>query len=160
MYLVSKKGYEKLILERDAILKELERQQGVMGWHADMDKDLRENPGFMQTRVKLTYELPYRLRELTEIIKKCKIIEDLEEYKNFDFKMVRIGARVGLQFENGETVFYTILGYGESDTEKNFVSYFTPFAAALLGKSVGDEVELNSPSGVKKAKIISIEKGL
>lgn len=159
MYWVSKNGYEKLILERDGIVKELERQQGIMGWHADMDKDLRENPGFMQTRVKLTYELPYRLRELSDILKKCKIIEDSEEYQNSDFKTVQTGCRVGLQFENGEIVFYTIMGYGESDTEKNIVSYLTPFAAAILGKSVDAEIELISPSDAKKIKIVSIEKG-
>lgn len=160
MYLVSKKGYEALIRERNEVVKELEKQQKIMGWHADLDKDLRENPGFMQTRVKLTYELPYRLREVDEVIKNCGIIEDTEEYKNFDFKIVQVGARVALRLENGETVVYTILGYNESDMEKNIISYLAPFAKILLEKSLNDEIILDFNHGVKKAKIISIEKGL
>jgi len=160
MYYVSKNGYEALIRERNEVIEELEKQQRIMGWHADLDKDLRENPGFMQTRVKITHELPYRLRELNEIIEKCRIIEDSEEYINFDFKTIQVGARAVLEFENGEIVSYTILGYNESDTDKNIISYLASFAKVILGKSLNDEVVLDFNSDLKKAKIISIEKGL
>lgn len=159
-YWISKEGFKNLQEKKERLLKEIELAQKRMGWHADLDKDLRENPGFMQARVKLVHELPYELREVSSIIFKCKIIEESEEYKNYTCETAQIGARVGLLWESGEKEYYFIAGYNESDLSNNIISYTTPLAETILGKKIGDEIEFKPNSGIKKFTIFSIEKGL
>lgn len=159
-YWISREGFKKLQEKKEWLLKEIEAAQKRMGWHADLDKDLRENPGFMQTRVRIVHELPFQLKETAGIISKCRVIEDSEEYKNYNLETAQVGARVGILWNSGEKEYYLILGYNESDLSKNIISYTTPLAETILGKKIGDEIEFKPNSEIKKFTIFSIEKGL
>ena len=44
---------------------------------------------------------------------------------------------------SGEHVQYTILGAWDSDPENNILSYLTPLGQSILGKKVGDEVQID-----------------
>ena len=51
---------------------------------------------------------------------------------------------------------YTIVGAPEANPEKGLISYHSPLAKALIGKEVGDEVEVNLPGGEKVYEIDKI----
>lgn len=53
---------------------------------------------------------------------------------------VRFGLRVHLEFEDGRRQAYRIVGIDEADPAKGLLSYVAPFAQALLGKRIGDDV--------------------
>ena len=58
------------------------------------------------------------------------------------------GATIKLfDFENNKSVTYKLVGNLESDPEKGLISIDTPIAKGLLGKYVGDEVTISTPSG-------------
>ena len=61
---------------------------------------------------------------------------------------VIFGATIKLfDFENNKSVTYKLVGNLESDPEKGLISIDTPIAKGLLGKYVGDEVTISTPSG-------------
>ncbi len=73
-----------------------------------------------------------------------------------DTDRVRFGAWVELSLENGEQRTYRIVGADETDAKRAWVSVDSPVARALLGKSVGDEVEVNLPEGVQWFEVLAV----
>ena len=67
------------------------------------------------------------------------------------------GATVTVLDEDDKPLTYQIVGQAESDAKRGRVSYESPLARALIGKSVGDEVEVTVPSGEKFYLIDKIE---
>jgi transcription elongation factor GreA len=70
---------------------------------------------------------------------------------------VAFGSTVYLiDLDTDEEVKYTIVGAPESNPQKGLISYNSPLAKALIGKEVGDEVEVNLPGGEKAYEIKKI----
>lgn len=141
-YYISQAGYEKLYEEFLNVDNEINDVNRKMGESVKRDNDLRENPEFMELRVKAMYELPNKKNELWNKYNSSIIIENMEEYKNFDGKKVIIGSRVTLNFA-GEICKYTILGNDEGDFKKDILSCQAPIARTLLNKKVGDVLKFN-----------------
>lgn len=55
---------------------------------------------------------------------------------------VRFGVRVMLRFENGGERAFRLVGEDQADPARGLVSWVSPLAAALMGRTVGDEVEV------------------
>jgi transcription elongation factor GreA len=70
---------------------------------------------------------------------------------------VVFGATVHLVDENDKKVVYQIVGQTEADARVGRISYNSPLGRALIGRSVGDEVEVTTPSGDKYYEIEKIE---
>ncbi len=67
------------------------------------------------------------------------------------------GATVTLLDENDKPVRYQIVGETEADAKKGRISYNSPLAKALIGKNVGDDIEVSVPSGDKFYHVEKIE---
>ena len=59
------------------------------------------------------------------------------------------GATVTLLDEDDKPVKYQIVGQAEADAKAGMISYNSPLGRALIGREVGDEVEVSVPSGDK-----------
>jgi transcription elongation factor GreA len=70
---------------------------------------------------------------------------------------VVFGATVHLIDENDKPVVYQIVGQTEADARVGRISYNSPLGRALIGRNVGDEVEVTTPSGDKYYAIEKIE---
>lgn len=70
---------------------------------------------------------------------------------------VVFGATVTLQDEDDKPVRYQIVGQAEADAKLGMISYNSPLGRALIGRQVGEEVEVSVPSGDKFYLIDSIE---
>jgi transcription elongation GreA/GreB family factor len=157
---VSRNGYEKLLQREKNILGEIEKVKLRLGESARGDPDLPENIEFKELRIKTMFELPRQLADVREALAKCQIIEDSHDFKTAQFDTVCLGARVVVDYGEGDTETYTILGYQEGDAANGFLSYLSPLGAALLGKKVGDQVTYNSPAGKISLKLLSVSKGI
>ncbi len=74
---------------------------------------------------------------------------------NVDGKVV-FGATVDLQnLKNDKEVTYQIVGEMEADIELNLISITSPIARAMIGKEVGDIVEVDAPGGVVEYEILA-----
>lgn len=71
---------------------------------------------------------------------------------------VKFGATISLvDVETEEKRRYQIVGPDEADVNSGKISHTSPVARALIGKSVGDEVEVNAPGGQRALEILSVE---
>jgi transcription elongation factor GreA len=70
---------------------------------------------------------------------------------------VVFGATVHLLDENEKKVKYQIVGQTEADARVGRISYNSPLGRALIGRSVGDDVEVTTPSGDKYYSIEKVE---
>ncbi len=66
------------------------------------------------------------------------------------------GATIDLETENGEAVTYQIVGEDEADIRAGRISFSSPIARGLIGKSAGDAVDVQTPGGVKHYEILDV----
>ncbi len=147
--LISRAGLEKLKAEYEAIDAEIQRTINEMGESAKRDNDLRENPEFMELRVKAMHELPAKKENLRCRIQDAVVIEETREYKEFDGTTVIPGTSVTFTMEGAEKKF-TILGCKEDDFKNGILACDAPLAEAMIGKHVGDKFSFNSRAIVIK----------
>jgi transcription elongation factor GreA len=67
------------------------------------------------------------------------------------------GATVTLLDENDKPIRYQIVGVTEADATKGRISYNSPLARALIGKQVGDDIEVTVPAGERSYHVDKIE---
>ena len=70
---------------------------------------------------------------------------------------VVFGATVGLFDEDDKPVTYQIVGQTEADAKRGRISYSSPLGRALIGRTLGEEVEVTTPSGDKYYTIKKVE---
>jgi transcription elongation factor GreA len=70
---------------------------------------------------------------------------------------VVFGATVHLLDENDKPIKYQVVGQTEADAKIGRISYSSPLGRALIGRTVGDEVEVSAPSGDKYYSIEKVE---
>jgi transcription elongation factor GreA len=72
-------------------------------------------------------------------------------------KKVVFGATVTLVDEEDKKVKYQLVGQVEADARDGRISYNSPLGRALIGREVGDEVEVSTPSGDRYYEIAKVE---
>jgi transcription elongation factor GreA len=70
---------------------------------------------------------------------------------------VVFGATVTLTDEDDKTIRYQLVGQTEADARVGRISYNSPLGRALIGRTVGEEVEVSTPSGDRYYQIEAIE---
>ena len=113
--------------------------------------DLSENSEYDQAREDQA-NLEKRIAEVEYSLEHAIVID-----KNENDGKVGIGSSVELQYEDeDDTENYKIVGSQEADPFNNKISNESPIAAAIMGKKVGETVEVASPDGVYSVKIVAI----
>ncbi len=112
--------------------------------------DLSENSEYAAAKQDLSF-IDGRMLELEEIIHGAKLISG-----NHTRSQVDVGCKVILHI-NGKKDEYTLVGEWEADPEKKKISHESPLGKALMGKKVGDRVEVAAPAGKVIYKILGIE---
>ena len=113
--------------------------------------DLSENSEYEQAREDQA-NLEKRIIEIEYALEHAVVID-----KSDNDGKVGIGCQVELQYEDEDDVeTYKIVGSQEADPFNNKISNESPIAAAIMGKKVGETVEVSSPDGVYSVKIVAI----
>ena len=152
-YYVTIEGYKKLCDEidlQDVLHDEVEKE---MGRSVKRDNDLRENPEYMELRVKAMYGIPTKKKELLMKYQSAEIIEQTKEYLDWDEKTVIRKCIVTIDYE-GDVETYTILGANEGDIDNNILSCESPLVLALLGLKEGETTYFNG----SKIKVLSVKR--
>ena len=116
--------------------------------------DLSENSEYDEAKNEQG-KLYSRIAELENILSNCVVIEEHETDPN----SVRLGSTVkvvDLEFDEEES--YQVVGSQEADPMNGRISEDSPFGRALLGRAVGDEVQVEAPAGVLRYRIAEIQK--
>lgn len=96
-----------------------------------------------------------RISELEELIQSAEIIDESE----MDENVANLGSTILLYDEEfEEEVEYAIVSTNEADAINGKISDRSPIGAAMIGKTVGDEVEVETPGGVIRFKVLRVER--
>lgn len=145
-------GYEKICAELKK-LKEVERPQIVK----EIDRarehgDLKENAEYHAAKEKQAF-IEARINDLSRILANAQVIDP----STLSHQKVSFGSTVKiLNLDNDKEFCYTIVGSMESDPTRGLISFGSPIAKSLMGKSKGDEVTVVLPSGENEFEILDI----
>jgi transcription elongation factor GreA len=114
--------------------------------------DLSENADYHKAKEDQAF-LEGRIQEMEYLLKNATIIEDADRPRG----EVSIGATVTVQEEDFEPETYYLVGAKEADPRNGRISNESPIGSALIGHKVGDIVNVSTPGGELRLKILKIE---
>lgn len=147
---LTKKGFEDLQKEYDDMLEKRRPEVVERLSSAREMGDLSENAEYTAAREELAF-IDGRLEELEELLKQAELIKD----DNHKTQAVDLGSQVIVKIGDKKETF-TVVGEWEADPVEKKISHESPLGKALIGKSVGDEIEVEAPAGKMVYKIVSI----
>ncbi|OYX65119.1 MAG: transcription elongation factor GreA [Sphingomonadales bacterium 32-64-17] len=144
-------GYEKLTADLKALRDERPRIVDAIE-EARAHGDLSENAEYHAAKERQG-QVEAQISDIEDKVSRAQIIDPT----TLSGDRVVFGATVTVVDEDDKTSTYQIVGMAESDAKKGRISYESPLARALIGKSLDDEVEVTVPSGEKFYLIKKIE---
>ena len=153
MEYMSQEGYDKLVAELHQ-LENVEYPKVREALIEARDKgDLSENFEYHAAKREQA-RLMGRIRFKQKILKFARVIDT----KRLDTGTVGLLTKVGLtHLGNQSQMSYTIVSSHEANIQEKKISIKSPIAQALLGKKVGDIVEVRVPAGIQKFRIDDIQ---
>ena len=148
-------GYEQLeaelrrlkTIDRPEIIRAISaaREHGDLSENAEYHA-AKERQGFIETRV----------IELEDKISRAQVID----VTKLSGKVVKFGATVGVvDTDSEDKQVFQIVGVDEADVKEGRLSVSSPLARAMIGKTIGDEIEVNTPGGHRSYEIVSVAFG-
>lgn len=114
--------------------------------------DISENSEYDEAKNEQAL-LEAKILEIENTLRLAKVVDEDE----VSIRKVGVGVVVKVHdFEFDEDIEYSIVGAAEVDMAKNRISNESPVGKALIGKKKGDEVDVETPGGAIKYKILNI----
>ena len=121
------------------------REQGDLSENAEYDAAKDEQR-----------DIEARIEEIEKILKNAEVVVEDE----VDFDKINIGCSVLVyDKEFDEEIQFKIVGSTEANSLQGKISNESPVGQALLGKKVGDEIQVETQAGVMEYKVLKIERG-
>lgn len=147
--LLTKEGLAELKREYDGLVQ-VKRPAAVARLSDARDLgDLSENSEYAAAKQDLSF-IDGRILELEEILHGAKVITSHKKGQ------VDVGCKVTLHVD-GKREIFTVVGEWEADPKEKKISHESPLGKALMGKKVGEKVEVEAPAGRILYKILHIE---
>ena len=149
---MTSKGYTDLQAELKR-LKTIERPDVIKAIAAAREHgDLSENAEYHAARERQAF-IEGRVSDIEDLLSRAEVI-DVSAIKG---KVIKFGATVKVADEDtDEESTYQIVGEHEADIKSGFLSIGSPMARAMIGKTVGDSVEVTTPGGTKSYEIMTV----
>ncbi|MCF8473048.1 MAG: transcription elongation factor GreA [Emcibacter sp.] len=130
--------------ERPSVIKAIEEARA----HGDLSENAeyhaaKERQGFIESRI----------QDLEGKISRASVVNA----KDLSGDTVVFSATVSLADEDDKMFTYQIVGVDEADVSEGKISHISPIGRALIGRKVGDEVEVKTPRGEIYYEITKIE---
>ena len=120
------------------------REQGDLSENAEYDAAKEEQR-----------DIELRIEEIDKILKNAEVVDDDE----VDSNVINVGCTVQIKdLEFKEEMEYKIVGSTEANSLKGKISNESPVGKALIGAQKGDTVEVETPAGMIKYKIVDFRK--
>jgi transcription elongation factor GreA len=138
--------HEMETVQRPAISQQIAeaRDKGDLSENAEYDA-AKEAQGLLEGKI----------AKLKEVISNARIIDDSE----IDASKVYILSTVKIKnASNGMEMTYTLVAENEADLKAKKISVESPIGKGLLGKSVGDIADIQTPNGIMKFEVVEISR--
>lgn len=120
--------------------------------------DLSENSEYDEAKNEQAL-LYARVAEVENILAHAVVIDDEEGNSSDLTGHVGLGCTVKVRdLETDETEVYAIVGSQEADPTQGMISDDSPFGRAMLGKVIGETVDVEAPMGMLRFEILSVER--
>ena len=130
--------------DRPAIVAAIEEARG----HGD----LSENAEYPTAREKQSF-IEGRIQDLEAALSRAQVIDP----QTLSGENVLFGATVDVSdADTDQKQTYQIVGQYEANLEKGLISFVSPLAKALIGKQLGDIVEVKTPKGEKAYEVLAV----
>ena len=149
-FFLTKERYEELRDELEHLKKEGRFEIAERLKRAKEFGDLSENAEYAEAKESQA-KIESRIIDLENILRNSSIIK-----KSTGRKTVDLGATITVS-KNGTELKYTIVGSNEANPENYLISNESPLGKAFVGKKAGDSVDVDTPKGKVKYRIINIE---
>jgi len=146
---VTQEGLENLKEEYDNLVNVRRKEVAEKLQKAREFGDVSENAAYDAARTEQSF-IEGRIEELDELLKKVEVVEGAKT------GIIAIGSRVKVHLDGNEHEFY-IVGTIEADPGNGRISHKSPLGQSLLGKKVGDKVEVEAPVGKLVYHILEIK---
>lgn len=152
MAYMSQEGYDKLVADLQR-LESIERPKASAAIAEARDKgDLSENSEYDAAKEAQAH-LESKINQIKLAIQEAKIVD----VSRLSTESVQILTKVEMtNLATKATMTYTIVSENEANLREGKISIKTPIAQGLLGKKVGDEVEIKIPRGTIRLRIDNI----
>jgi len=133
-------------VERPSISQQIAeaRDKGDLSENAEYDA-AKEAQGMLELKIS----------KLQELLRDARIIDE----SKMDKSKVLILSKVKIKnLKNGALMNYTLVPEKEADLKKGKISVDSPIAKGLLGKKVGDKVDIHVPAGVIPFEVIEVSR--
>ena len=147
---LTKEGHEKLKEEYRQLTEEKRSKVAARIKEARELGDISENAEYDAAREEQAF-VEGRIVELRTLLAHAKIVEDKKRADGY----VKVGSKVRVHIDGEETEF-ELVGAEEADPLKNKVSHESPLGKALIGRRIGEKVEVEAPVGKIFYKILSV----
>ena len=149
---ITREGYDRLWAEVQRLQQE-ERPRVIEAIaEARRHGDITENAEFEAAKERQAL-LEGKINDLYKKLSECEVVEPPKAPP----ERVVFGSTVALENQDtGEEVRYRLVGPFESDLASGTISVTSPIGRAVIGKEVGDEVQVRAPGGVKRFEVIDI----
>lgn len=147
-------GYDKLKAEYEELTTKKRREIARALEHARAFGDLKENAEYDAAKNAQALN-EKRISEISDRLSRAELLDD----SNLPKDQILIGATALLRdLENDEEFKYMFVSTEEADYAANKISVTSPIGAALMGRKVGDEVQIRVPAGILKYKVLKISR--
>ncbi len=151
---LTKEGFQKLQDELDH-LRTVKRQEVADRLHEAMEGgELIENAEYEAAKNEQAF-VEGRIQELEVLLATARVIE--EDEKNHKTGMVAVGSTVTIQEQGYDPETYTIVGAAEANPREGKISNESPIGKAILNHAIGETVQVETPSGTYKVKVIKVK---
>lgn len=114
--------------------------------------DLSENAEYHAARERQSF-IEGRVGELEDKMARAQVID----VSKLSGKVVKFGATITLVDEDtDEKMTYQLVGEDEADVKQGLLGITSPIARSIIGKTVGDSVEVTTPKGVKGYEVLKV----
>ena len=149
---LTKEGLAELKKEYDDLVNKKRPEVLARVTQARNMGDLSENAEYVAGREELTF-IDGRIDELEIILKQAVIIRENDKNVNH---AVKLGSTVTLNTDGKKEIF-TVVGEWEADPTNKKISHESPLGKMLIGKRVGEKVEVEAPAGKITYSIVSVK---
>lgn len=152
--LLTKEGHQKIEEELDFLKAVRRKEVSERIKIAISFGDISENSEYDEAKNEQA-QLEERILKLENMLTKAVIIDE----SKIDLSVVTIGSVVKVNdIDFDEEVEYTIVGSAEADPYEFRISNESPVGRALLGRKVGDKIDVPVPDGMAKFEILEIKR--
>ncbi|WP_040952783.1 transcription elongation factor GreA [Gorillibacterium massiliense] len=151
--ILTQEGYDKLRAELEELKTTKRRELAERLKVAISYGDLKENSEYHSAKEEQAF-METKIKSLEQMFRVARIVNA----ENTDASTIQIGSTVTLHdVEFNEDVEYTLVGPAEADVDHNKISYESPLGKELLGRSTGEMVDVEAPSGIIQYKVLNVK---